>query len=108
MIFPNMSVSQACNKLYNEIVTYFRSFTFTYTSNYFLSTSFDSGVTIKDGAIVLAQPYLNNRKYATVQDIQTGVDKNSNKITIDLVSTTGTFASGSSVTIYMYILLINR
>ena len=92
----------------NDIVTYSRLLAFTYTSNYFLSTSFDSGVTIKDGAIVLAQPYLNGRRYATIQDIQTDADKNSNKITIDLVSTTGTFTSGSSVTIYMYILLINR
>ena len=59
----------------NDIVTYSRLLTFTYISNYFLSTTFDSGVTIKDGAIVLAQPYLNSRRYTNIQDIQTGIDK---------------------------------
>ena len=92
----------------NDIVTYSRSLTFTYTSNYFLSVSFDSGVTIKDGAVVLAQPYLNSRRYVNIQDIQTGADKNNNKITIDLASSTGSWAPGTSMQLYMYILLINR
>ena len=92
----------------NEIVTYFRSFTFTYTSNYFLSTTFDAGVTIKSTAIVLAQPYLNSRRYANIQDIQTSADKNNNKITIDLASSTGSWASGTSMQLNMSVLLINR
>lgn len=93
--------------LNNDIVTYFKLLTFTFTSNYFLSVSFDSGVTIKSNAIVLAQPYLNSRRYANIQDIQTSADNN-NIITIDLASSTGSWASGTSITVYMYILLINR
>ena len=102
-----MSVSQACNKLYNDIVAYSKRLTFTYISNYFLSTSFDSGVTIKTGAIVLAQPYLNSRGYANIQDIQTEIDKNG-KITIDLASSTGAWTPGTSMQLNMYILLINN
>lgn len=85
-----------------------KQLTFTYISSYFISTTFDPGFTIKSNAVCLAQPYLNSRQYGNIQTIQIDISSSSNKITIDIANMNGAWASGTTLSLYFYIIVINK